>query len=199
MPIRAIFFDLGGVILRTEYQAPREHLAERLNMTYEDLSSAVFDSESAELASIGKITTDQHWARVAAKLGLPATEAKALGEEFFAGDVIDRVLLNAIRAFRPKYKTGLISNGWSDMREYIARHEFGDAFDTLVISAEVGMTKPSPEIFSLATGKLEVRPTEAAFVDDMAVNVEAARALGMRGVLFRERGQALEDLRAQLD
>ena len=37
MSIRAVFFDLGGVILRTEYQAPREHLAEKLGMEYDDL------------------------------------------------------------------------------------------------------------------------------------------------------------------
>jgi putative hydrolase of the HAD superfamily len=168
-------------------------------MIYEDLSSVVFDSPSARLASIGKITADQHWIGVAAKLGLPTTEAKALGEEFFAGDMIDRDLLDSIRSFRPKYKTGLISNGWSDMRDYIARHQFEDAFDALVISAEVGMMKPSPEIFRLATERLHVRPSDAAFVDDTTVNVEAARALGMRGILFRERGQALEDLETQLE
>ena len=47
MTLRAIFFDLGGVILRTEYQAPRERLAERLNMTYEDVSRVVFEAETA--------------------------------------------------------------------------------------------------------------------------------------------------------
>ena len=45
MSIRAVFFDLGGVILRTEYQAPRQHLAEKLGMEYDDLVKVVFDSE----------------------------------------------------------------------------------------------------------------------------------------------------------
>jgi len=47
MTIKAVFFDLGGVILRTEYQAPRQHLAERLGMEYEDLSTLVFGGETA--------------------------------------------------------------------------------------------------------------------------------------------------------
>ncbi len=47
MSIKAVFFDLGGVILRTEYQAPRQHLAERLQMEYDDLVKIVFDSETA--------------------------------------------------------------------------------------------------------------------------------------------------------
>ena len=55
MTVRAIFFDLGGVIVRTDFQAPREHLAERLNTTYEDLNRIVFDTESSRQASIGAI------------------------------------------------------------------------------------------------------------------------------------------------
>ena len=56
MSIRAIFFDFGGVILRTEYQSPRQQLAERFNMEYEDIDKAVFGSPSAQRASIGEIT-----------------------------------------------------------------------------------------------------------------------------------------------
>jgi FMN phosphatase YigB (HAD superfamily) len=44
MTIRAVFFDLGGVILRTEYQAPRQQLAERLGLEYDDLDRLVFNS-----------------------------------------------------------------------------------------------------------------------------------------------------------
>lgn len=198
MAVLAIFFDLGGVIVRTEYQAPREHLAERLNMTYEDLSRVVFDSQSARQASIGKITTEEHWAAIAAILGRPAGEAKELGEEFFAGDVIDRALLESIRQLRATHKTGLISNGWLDMRSYILRNHIEDAFDTLVISAEVGMMKPAHEIYRLAAERLGVRPDQAVFVDDMPVNIEAANALGMRGILFKDRAQALKELEMQL-
>ena len=87
MTIRAVFFDLGGVIVRTEYQAPRERLAERLNTTYEDLYKIVFESDTSRKASIGAITTDDHWAAIARRLGRPASEAKTLHAEFFAGDV----------------------------------------------------------------------------------------------------------------
>lgn len=198
MTLDAVFFDLGGVIVRTEYQAPREHLAERLNMTYEDLSKAVFESETARLATIGKLSTEQHWAAVIARLGRPASEVKAIREEFFAGDVIDRALLESIRAMKTVCKTGLISNGWVDLRAYIAESQFEDAFDALVISAEVGLMKPAAEIYRLAAERLRVLPGQAAFVDDSPANVEAARALGMRGVLFRDPPQALDELKRYL-
>ena len=51
MAIRAVFFDFGGVIMRTEYQSPRQHLAERFGMDYDDIDKVVFGSESAQRAS----------------------------------------------------------------------------------------------------------------------------------------------------
>jgi hypothetical protein len=61
MSIKAIFFDFGGVILRTEYQSPRQALAERFNMEYEDIDKAVFGSPSALRASLGEISEAAHW------------------------------------------------------------------------------------------------------------------------------------------
>jgi epoxide hydrolase-like predicted phosphatase len=195
MPVRAIFFDLGGVVIRTEYQAPREHLAERLNTTYEDLNRIVFESDSSREASIGAITTEAHWDAVTRRLGRPVSETRAIREEFFAGDIVDRDLVDYIRALRPRFKTGAISNAWPNMREYVAAQKMDDAFDAFVISAEVGVMKPEPKIFQIALDALEVAPHEAAFVDDTPANVEAARALGMHAILFKVPARALSDLK----
>jgi epoxide hydrolase-like predicted phosphatase len=198
MTVRAIFFDLGGVVVRTEFQAPREHLAERLNTTYEDLNRIVFESESSRQASIGSITTEAHWDAVTRRLGRPASEAKAVREEFYAGDVMDMDLLAFIRSLRPRYKTGVISNAWPDMREYLVERKVDDAFDALILSAEVGVMKPEAEIYRMAMDRLGVTAREAAFVDDTPVNIDAARALGMQGILFREPRRALSDLKGIL-
>ncbi len=198
MTVRAIFFDLGGVIVRTDYQAPREHLAERLNTTYEDLNRIVFDTESSRQASVGAITTDAHWDTVTRRLGRPASEAKALREEFFAGDIVDLELIDFIRSLRPRYKTGVISNAWPDLRQDLVAKKIDDAFDALIISSEVGVMKPDPKIYQIALEKLGVTAREAVFVDDTPVNVEAARALGMQAVRFREPLRALSDLKGML-
>lgn len=196
--VRATFFDFGGVVLRTEYQAPREHLAERLNMTYEDLSKVVFESESGRLASVGTITTDQHWAAVVRRLGQPPSATGIIREEFFAGDVIDRSLVDYIRSLRQRCGTGLISNGWADLREYIVRNQVDDAFDVMVISAEVGVLKPDPKIYQIALEKLGLDARESVFVDDAIGNVEAARRLGMQGVAFRNPEQARREVESLL-
>ena len=76
MSLRAVLFDLGGVIVRTEYQAPRQHLAERLGMEYDDLVKIVFDSDSGYQASIGAITVEEHWAWVMKRLKRPISTSK---------------------------------------------------------------------------------------------------------------------------
>ncbi len=195
MTLRAVFFDLGGVVVRTEFQAPREHLAERLNTTYEDLNRIVFESDTSRRASIGEITTEAHWDAVTRRLGRPASETNIIREEFFAGDIVDTDLLDFIRSLRPRYKTGVISNAWPDLRDYLVQKKADDAFDALVISSEVGIMKPKPQIYEIALGKLGLAAREAAFVDDTPANVEAARALGMRGIVFKEPMRALNDLR----
>jgi epoxide hydrolase-like predicted phosphatase len=198
MSLRAIYFDVGGVLLRTEYQAPREHLAERLNTTYEDLVHIVFESETSARASIGDITTEAHWEAVAQRLRLPASEIKGVREEFFAGDVLDRSLVEFIRTLRPRYKTGVISNAWPDAHEFLLANKLDEVFDTIVISAEVGVMKPDPQIYQIALDKLGVPAGEAVFVDDTPPNVEAARAHGMRGILFRDPARALSELKEMM-
>jgi epoxide hydrolase-like predicted phosphatase len=198
MAIRAVFFDLGGVIVRTEYQAPRERLAERLNTTYEDLYKTVFESDTGHKASLGSIPLDEHWEAVARRFGRPASETETIRTEFFAGDVIDRTLLDFIRSLRPQHKTGVISNAWPDMREYLVENKFDDAFDALVLSSEVGVTKPDPKIYHMALDKFKVKPEEAVFVDDIPANVEAAGTLGLHGVLFHTTEQTLKKLKELL-
>jgi putative hydrolase of the HAD superfamily len=198
MSIRAVFFDLGGVILRTEYQAPREHLAERLNMEYDDLVRLVFESETSRTASIGQISADEHWKSVARKLKRKPFEVNAIRDEFFAGDVLDHELIAFIRSLRPRRKTGIISNAWPDLRDYIVEKKFDDAFDQMVISAEVGVMKPKAEIFQIALDLLGVSPNEAVFLDDISENVEGARAVGMSAIHFVEPEKAIAQLKKLL-
>ena len=197
--IKAVFFDLGGVIVRTEYQAPRQHLAERLGMEYEDIVKIVFESPSSVKASVGEISAKQHWANVTKRLRRPATETQAIRDEFFAGDIVDREIVEFLRSLRPRYFVGLISNAWPDLREYIVSQKFDDAFDHMVISGEVGVVKPEARIYQLALEQAGVSPNEAVFVDDFHENVEGCQAVGMHGIHFRDPHKTMSELRILLD
>ncbi len=194
MSIRAVFFDFGGVIMRTEYQAPRQKLAERFNMDYDDIDKAVFNSDSARRASLGEITEDQHWAEVLKRFKQPASEFQSFHDQFFGGDLVDRHLVETIRSLRGSVHTGLISNAWSGLRNLLAKEKLLDLFDTIIISAEVRTVKPSAKIYELALDQAKVAAGEAIFVDDMPLNIEACQKVGMKGILFNDPEKALDHL-----
>lgn len=198
MKIKAVFFDFGGVIQRTEFQAPRQQLAQRFGMEYDDIDNIVFNSPTAKQATVGELAVEKHWDAVAKRLKVSKNEIAAVESEFFAGDVIDHSIVEYLRSLRPRYKTGLISNAWSDMRGYLVRQKLDEVFDTLTISAEVGVAKPEAKIYLLALEQSQVEPEAAVFVDDVPANIEACEALGMQGILFRDPLKAMNELKKLL-
>jgi glucose-1-phosphatase len=199
MAIRAVIFDMGGVLLRTEDKGPRERLAARLGLTYEALYRQIFDNETALLATVGKVTSQAHWESVRDALGLQDHELIQLKDEFWEGDRLDEELLAFIRSLRPRYKTGLLSNAWDELRQLLnTRYKILDAFDDVVISAEVAIAKPDPRIYELAVQRLEVSPAEAVFVDDFLENIHSAQKVGLKTVYFRTPQQARADLEVLL-
>ena len=195
MHIRAVLFDFGGVIVRTNDRTPRERLAARLGIAYDQLSSLVFDSESALQATLGKITTQEHWEALRNELGLSQDDHANLPLDFWGGDVLDQELVDYIRALRPDYKTSLISNAWDDLRQVLEyTWKIADVFDEIIISAEVGVAKPDPRIYQIALERLAVAPQQAVFVDDFPANIAGARAVGMHALHFKNSLQARKEL-----
>jgi epoxide hydrolase-like predicted phosphatase len=195
MSIQAVIWDMGGVLVRTENRSLRQELATRLGILPEELYRLVFDSESARQATLGKISTAAHWENVRAELNLPAEEFPRVPDEFWGGDYLDEELVDYIRLLRPSYRMALLSNAWDELRDLLVhKWKMIDAFDVLVISAEVGVAKPDPRIYHLALERLEVEPGEAVFVDDFAENLESARAVGLHTILFQNPEQTRADL-----
>jgi glucose-1-phosphatase len=200
MAIRAVIFDMGGVLLRTEDKGPRKRLAARLGLTYESLYHQIFDNETALLATVGKVTSQDHWKTVQAALNLNDDELFRLKDEFWEGDRLDDGLLDYIRAIRSRYKTALLSNAWDELRHLLkTRYKILDAFDDVIISAEVGLAKPDPHIYEITVQRLEVKPEEAVLVDDFIENIQSAQRAGMHTVHFRSPEQAKAELEAVLD
>jgi putative hydrolase of the HAD superfamily len=196
--IRAVYFDFGGVIGRTEDRGPRRELAARLGLTDDQIAEAVFlggKDGSAQRATLGQISEDEHWRNVVRELDLPEGEVQQVRDAFFAGDRVDWGIVDFLRGLRKEgRRTGLISNAWTGLRPWIEHQGFADAFDAMIISAEIALAKPGPEIFRYALDQLGASAEESVFVDDMTENVDASRALGMHGIRFRSAGQALAEV-----
>ena len=198
--IKAVIFDLGGVILRTMDQRPRQDLAARLGVKLFDLYNLVFDSETARLATVGKLSTREHWQEIGSRFNLNETDLEVFIQQFWGGDRLDHTLIETIRSLRSSYKTALLSNAWDNLHALVHdTWQIADAFDELVISAEVGLAKPDHRIFHLALARLGVAPQQAVFVDDFNENVTAARWLGMRAIHFSSSTQALMELGSYLN
>jgi FMN phosphatase YigB (HAD superfamily) len=198
--IKTVIFDLGGVLVRTENKAPRAALAEKFGMSYDDLSALVYGCESAEMATRGQKTAEEHQETVLLELGLPPGTFPAFGEEFWAGDSLDRQLVDFIIDLRGEYKTALLSNAWDNLRDMLINlWEIDGIFDDIFISAELKEAKPDSEIFDIVISSLARDPSELIFIDDFSQNVIAAREAGMNAIQFFSREQTLSELTEYLD
>lgn len=195
MTIKALIFDFGGVLMRTEDQAPRRMWEARYGLKDWGLAELVFGNPFSTRATIGQADTEAIWQHVAEQLKLQAQDLAELQRDFWAGDRLDTVLIDFVAGQRGMLRTAILSNAWPDARIYFSSHpEIRSAFDLLVISAEEGVAKPDPEIYRRALDRLSVEAGEAIFVDDMPANVEGAQALGLAGILFQDREQVLGEL-----
>lgn len=186
--LKAVIFDVGGVLIRTHSWAGREKWAARLRMDAQDFEEFVFSGESGQQAQLGQITSAEHWGRVADHFGLDQTGIVELRRDFFSGDLLDETLVAYIKRLRQAgYRTGLLSNASDEARHLLSGdYPIINYFDGVVISAEVGVMKPEPKIYRLAAESVGVDATEALFVDDVMENVAGARAVGMEAVHFTD-------------
>lgn len=193
--IQAIIWDLGGVLVRTEDFRPREQLAAGFGLNRDQLEALVYSGPTGDRAQNGEIELDRHWEKVAKTLNLSPQEISAFLDTFWAGDQLDTALVNTIRKLRGPYRTALLSNAFSDLRRAVEEvWQIQDAFDQIIISAEVGMTKPDPRIYRLALERTGVEPQEAVFIDDTIRNIEGAKAVGLHAIHFKNPVQARQDL-----
>ncbi|MGH2606893.1 MAG: HAD family hydrolase [Anaerolineales bacterium] len=194
-PIRAVIWDLGGVLVRTEDQAPRREWEARLGLAPRELARLVFEGDAGRRAAIGQTDGDGVWRWLGEHLRVPQADLLRLRDAFFSGDRVDEGLIDGIRSLRPRRRTALITNAWPDLRHWIeAEWAIGDAFDEILISAEEGVAKPHPEIYLRALRRLEVSSPQAVMIDDLEENLAAARALGMQTLRFESREQCAADL-----
>ena len=198
--IQTVIFDLGGVLVRTENQDPRRILAERFGLTYQDLSDLVYGCESAELATRGAITAEEHKETVLRELGMSPGTFDEFGEAFWGGDLLDSVLVEFIRSLQCEYRTVLLSNAWDDLRPLLINlWKIDGIFDNIFISGEIKLAKPDPKIFQHVIAAVDADPSTLIFVDDFIENIDAAREAGINAIHFRSREQALIELAEYLD
>ncbi len=197
--IKAVIWDLGGVIVRTMDTSFREEWEDRLNLQPGELHDIVFDGPAGRSASVGQVGPDEVWASIVERFDLSKDEGIKLQEDFWRGDLVDHHFVSFIDRIRQSYKSGLISNAWLSLRTLIeVEWKIDYLFDDVLISAELGVTKPDPAIYERSLANLDVTPENAIFIDDFMVNIHAAQSLGMKTVWFQSTSQTIEAVESLL-
>jgi putative hydrolase of the HAD superfamily len=195
--IKALIFDVGGVLIRTEDRAPRAAWEQRLSLPAGEADELVFHSARGQAAQRGEIDDEGLWTWIGDFLALEGENLESFRRDFWAGDRLDYELLGFIRTLRPRYQTAVISNVSRGMRQTLnTKYPLADAFDLIVCSAEEGVMKPDAAIYERTLARLGRRPQEAVFIDDSPANVAGARSIGISAIQFSESAGLIAQLRA---
>lgn len=185
--IKAVIFDIGGVIIRTEDSTNRRQAEKELGLAEWESESIVFNSEMGQKAQSGVVTDEALWDWVGQYLNLNNSALADFRRQFWAGDVLDSELVDYIRKLKGVgYQTAVISNATDNLQNALVNQfKIADAFDLIVGSATEKVMKPDPRIFQYTLERLGCQPAEAVFTDDFAHNIQAAQALGMATIHFK--------------
>ncbi len=200
-PYEALVVDFGGV-LTTPLQDSFVMFAETLGIELQDLVRVALKAYSGDTDPLvvgfetGTIGEDEFAIafaqRIAQETGAEV-DPERLVERMFGGMRLEEGMFDALAAAKKAgFKTALLSNSWG-LSGY-PRERLAAVMDVVVISAEVGMRKPDPDIFTFTTGKLGLAPQVCVFVDDHPGHLKAAQEAGMTTVLHREPAQSIAEL-----
>lgn len=184
--VAACLFDFGGVLTSPVWDTFSSFCrAEGLDP---DSIKQLFRKDPGALEDLRKLEAGQIEPEAFEKSfgdRLGVADARGLIDRLFENMNPEEEMLSAVGAIKAAgIKTGLVSNSWRT--DQYDRAMLDGMFDDVVISGEVGMHKPNPDIYLLAAERLEVDPARCVFVDDLRENCHGAEAVGMQAVRHRE-------------
>lgn len=194
MAIGAVVFDIGGVLEVIDDEVFPGPAERRLGLPEGAVSRGLAALPGS--AVLGEVTEEQVRAEWQRTLGLDLAQADQLMADFWRWYVgaLDRPLVEWFAAQRPERRTGILSNSGPGAREAERMHGFEVITDDIVYSHEVGLAKPDPAAYELATRRLGVEPGEVLFLDDVEANVAAARAFGWHAVLHVDTAASIAEM-----
>ena len=202
MGIRAVVFDIGGVL---EREPPRSVLDGKwcrlLGMTEAAYAAALATVDPENLIPVGGLSEAEIRVRFAVALGLSDGQEREFWADlwdWYCGE-LDHDMAAFAASLRPEFATAILSNSADGARrEEMSRYAFDTLVDHVIYSHEVGLAKPDPAIFALACERVGAAPGEVAFVDDTPGIVDAARAFGMHAFCNVSTPETIAAVRALL-
>ena len=192
--IAAVVFDIGSVLEVIDdsvFPAPFET---RHGLVPGAVAAASDFEGEPGLGEIDEAGFRAHWQR---RLDLSDSQADELMADYWRWYVgtLDQPLVDWFAGVRGRgLRAGILSNSGPGAREAERHWGFEVMTDDIVYSHEVGLGKPDPAVYALTTDRLGVEPAQIVFLDDVGVNVDAARAAGWHAVLHEDTGRSIAEL-----
>ncbi len=191
--IKAIIFDLGGVLFTNGTKKFIEDISARYNLDKEVVKD-IMDGEIGSNYREAKITRDEFWKQVLEKLHINEDIDK-LEDEWINGYELIEGTKEIILELAKKYKVLYLSDNVKERVERINdKYGFMAWFENGIFSHEAGVRKPNSQIYKLALEKAGVEAEEAVFIDDKAPFLEPAKEMGMTTFVFQTPKKLKEDL-----
>ena len=204
-PIKAIIFDVGGVLqlgerpkeFKTQLHISGIHarIAKKLKISLDQY----FDSiDQYYVKSIeGKITKKELLKNISENLNYPPKKLEKLYFKLYKREfrVNKRLIKIAKKLKKQGFKVAILSDQWHLSKNAHLTKEMKKVFSPIIISCEVGARKPSIEVYELVLKKLKVKAHEAIFIDNQIWNLPPAKKLGIHTILFVNNKQTIHALR----
>lgn len=183
--IQAIIFDCFGVLVGQGFDTTWRRAGG------DPVRDREFITDMLGAANLGIVSSTEMQSRVCARLGItPAQWQEAVAQT----QAPDTELLDYIASLKPHYKVAILSNANIGTLERKFSPEQLELFDTVVVSAEVGLIKPDRRIYELAAERLGVNASACLFTDDSEYYCQAARDAGMQAIHYQSFEQFRRDL-----
>jgi len=181
--IKGIIFDCYGVLVHGSLNYLRSLTSENDRQAFNELSHASdrgYISRTDYILGVGKLINRM---------------PKDIEQVITRQEVRSPEMLEFVTSLRANYKTAMLSNvGRGSVERLFGEEELKNLFEVVVLSSEVGVTKPGVAIYQLTASRLGLLPEECLMIDDIAVNVEGAKAAGMQAVQFKDIQQCKQEV-----
>ncbi|MCZ4373679.1 HAD family phosphatase [Vibrio diazotrophicus] len=195
--IKNVVFDIGNVVVRW---APLEiiRLTFGDNNAVEEKAKSIFQSETWFRLNKGQITENDAKAQYKDALGLTELECERL---FYYVKQTQILIHGSVDLIKRCKSAGLNVLALTDNVHEIVSHlkntyTFWDLFDGAIVSADVGLLKPQPEIYQTLLSQYELKASQTVFIDDMPYNVKGAESVGIAAIQFENVSQCEQALRS---
>lgn len=192
--IKAVGFDYGGVLAGIPFYKFEDNLSKVLDVTVDELKNSYYKFNT--LFDEQKISLEEMWRRITIDLQREGKLDEVLQVvKDFGNPQLNSAMIKLMDALGERYKIGVLSNASKEDGQLMRHQGIQDHCDALMVSGEIGFSKPDPKAFQRLLDELEVEASQLVFIDDSPRSLSTADEVGYTPVQFIDRNDLVGKLK----